>query len=66
MFELKNDGANDIKEEELGIESGSTFNKDLFRQLFFLRTLNKMFPFRKRKKPMKHNVVRTIIFYSPP
>ena len=34
------------------------------RRTLFVRTLHKILFFRKRKKPMKYNVVRTIIFRS--
>ena len=57
LFGLKYDVANDTKEEELGIESVCTFNKKSVSLTLFVHTLFRSLFFRKRKTPMKFNVI---------
>ena len=63
MFEVKYDVANDIKEEELVIESNLTLKLEFFVN-YFCTYIAQNLIFRKSKKPMKYNLVRTIFFHS--
>ena len=61
LFELKYNVANDMKLNWCGIETVRTFNVKNVSLTVYVRIFHKVVFFQKKKKPMKYDLVRTVI-----